>query len=230
MAAVKSLPRRSPQPTRSVRAPKKRKASKPALAKQKPTVRALAGAALLSALRKMAEPSGTARFQAGKALSVTAAKDPRRVYPHFDAIRELMRSDCKLVRWNAMQILSRLAAVDEDHKLDGMVDELLSMIRGESLISAANAIRALGCIALHRPDLHDRVIRGILEVESATYETPECRNVAIGGALNALKDLGAEVMRRDNVSSFVRRQCDNTRAAVARRAQSMIKERASRAR
>ncbi|MCC7292210.1 MAG: hypothetical protein IT449_09145 [Phycisphaerales bacterium] len=229
MAAVKSLLKRSPKPARNKSASKKNGPRKPAAGKQKPAVRALGGAALLSAVRRMSEPSGTARFQAGKALSVTAAKDPRRVYPHFDAIAELMQSDCKLVRWNAMQILTRLAAADEDHKLDAIVGELLAMIRGENLISAANAIRALGSIALHRPDLHDRIIRGILPVEVATYETPECRNVAIGGALNVLKDLGASAMQRDDVAAFVRRQCDNTRGAVARRAQGMMKEPGSRA-
>ncbi len=213
MAAVKSLPKRSVK-----RTPRKQK-----------TVRALSGAAMLSALRKMSEPSGTARFEAGKAISATAAKDPRRVYPHFDAIRALMQSDCKLVRWNAMQILTRLAAADEDHKLDAIVDDLLAMIRGENLINAANAIRGLGSIALHRPDLHDRIIRGMLAVEGATYETPECRNVAIGGALTALKELGAEALDRKDVAAFVRRQCDNTRKAVARRAQGMASARGSRA-
>lgn len=214
MAAVKTLPKRS---------------VKRALRKQK-TVRALSGAAVLSALRRMSEPSGTARFEAGKALSATAAKDSHRVYPHFDAIRALMQSDCKIVRWNAMQILTRLAAVDDEHKVDAIVDDLLAMIRGTNLISAANAIRGLGSIALHRPDLHDRIIRGVLTVEGATYETPECRNVAIGGALTALKELGAEALGRKDVAAFVRRQCDNTRKAVARRAQGMARACGSRSR
>jgi hypothetical protein len=57
-----------------------------------------------------------------------------------------------------------------------------------------------------------------LGVERAEYETPECRNVAIGHALEALKGLWGEVRGDEEVRGFVERQVGNTRAAVARRA------------
>ncbi len=68
----------------------------------------LALARVPAAVTTMAAPSGPARFAAGKALSVTAAKDPARVYPHFDALAALLASDSKIVRWNALQIIASL--------------------------------------------------------------------------------------------------------------------------
>jgi hypothetical protein len=180
-----------------------------------------------AAVQTMAAPSGTARFAAGKALSVTAEKDPSRVYPHFAALAALLESDSKIVRWNALQIVALLAPADTDHRLDALLDKYLAFIRGSNMVSAANAIRGAGQIARCRPDLLDRIIPAILEVERAIYETSECRNVAIGQALDALRELGPSVCRRPAVAGFVRRQRTNTRAAVARCAARMTADLAS---
>ncbi len=200
----------TPPIARRVRAQKK---SRP-----RQSARMLSRARVAAAVRTMAAPSGTARFAAGKALFVTAEKDPGRVYPHFDAIAALLESDSKIVRWNSIQVLAALAPVDNDHKLEAVLDAYLAFIRGSNMVSAANAIRGAGKIALSRPDLLDRILPPILGVEGATYETPECRNVATGHALDALKELWPSVRRRPEVAEFVRRQRSNTRAAVARRA------------
>jgi len=187
----------------------------------KRAVRMLSPAQVCTAVKTMAAPSGTARFAAGKALTVTAEKDPGRVYLHFDVIAALLESASKIVRWNALQIVGSLASVDTERKLDARLDTYLGFIRGNNLISAANAIQGAGRIARCRPDLLDRIIPAILDVEQATYETAECRNVAIGHALDVLHELGPSVCRRADVAGFIRRQRTNTRAAVARSAERM---------
>ena len=189
--------------------------------RKKPPVRMLPASQVPGAVRTMAAPSGTARFEAGKALSVTAEKDPSRIYPHFDAIAALLQSDCKIVRWNAMAILAALAPVDRDGKLESLLDTYLAFIGGHNLISAANTIRAAGKIGLARPHLLDRIVPAVLAVEAAVYETPECRNVAIGHVLDTFSELGPGVCRRTEVAEFIRRQRTNTRDAVARRAERM---------
>ncbi len=189
--------------------------------KVKRAVRVLTPRQVAAAIEKMAGPSGTARFAAGKALAVTAAKHPARIYPQFDAIAAMLDSDSKIVCWNAMQIINSLAAVDQEHKIDATLDRYFAFIRGVTLISAGNAVRGLGQIARARPDLLDRVIPAVLGVEGATYETPECRNVVIGHALDALRELWPAVRQRPDVTTFVRRQRANTRAAVARRAEKL---------
>jgi len=191
------------------------------------STRMLTRAQVSTAVRTMAAPSGAARFAAGKALSVTAEKDPSRVYPHFAAIAALLDSSSKIIRWIAIQIVALLAPADTDHKLDALLDKYLAFIRGSNMVSAANAIRGAGQIARCRPDLLDRIIPAILEVERATYETPECRNVAIGQALDALSELGPSVCRRPEAAGFIRRQRANTRAAVARCAARMTADLAS---
>lgn len=184
----------------------------------KPQPRMLPNARVPAAVGTMAMPKGTARFQAGKILTVTAEKDPRRVYPYFDAVAKLLEGECKIVRWNAMQILARLACVDKQRKIDAILDKYLAFIRGDNLISAANAIGGTGRIGLARPDLLDRIIPAILGVEQAAYETDECRNVATGHVLDVLAALGPQVCSQPEVAAFIQRQRKNTRSSVARKA------------
>lgn len=201
-------------------AAKRPRAAKPRTTTSKrPTPRMLPAARIPAVVQTMAAPSGTARFAAGKALAATAAKDAARVYPHFEAIAALLHSDSKIVRWNAMQIIAALASADVDHKIDALLDEYLAFIAGDNLISAANAIGGAGHIVQARPDLLDRILPALLAVERATYETPECRNVACGHALTALEDFGPAVCARPEAAAFIRRQQSNTRPAVARRAE-----------
>lgn len=196
---------------------KRSKSSWPKAGKR-PAPRALPPARVAAAVATMSAPSGTARFGAGKVLCVTAAKDPVRVYPHFDAFAALLNSDSKVVRWNALQIIAALTPADSARKIDALLDTYLAFIAGGNLISAANAIGGAGRIAACRPDLLDRIIPALLATERATYETDECRNVALGHVLRVVADLGPAVCNRPDVAAFIRRQQANPRAPVARHA------------
>ena len=189
---------------------------------KKPVISCVAASRIGSVIASMSQPTGTARFAAGKSLVITAEKQPDRIYPHFGAIASLLHSECKIVRWNAMRILALLSAVDTQQKLTNILETYFAFIPGPNMITAANAIRALGIVAQNRPELLDRIIPAILQVENAAYDTSECRNVAIGHALDVLRELRPEVNRRPEVEGFIRRQQSNSRAAVARRAKAML--------
>ncbi len=203
--------------------PPRRKAGSKASTKRT-VVKALSCAQVRAAVERMSAPSGTARFAAGKALAVTAEKAPDRVYPYFGQIAALLESGSKVVCWNALQIVGSLAPADVDHRLDGILDGYLAFIRGNNLVSAANAIQGAGKIAQARPELLDQIIPAILGVRRATYKTPECRNVAIGQTLEVLRELGVCARRRADVAAFIRGQTTNSRAAVARLAKQMAAE------
>lgn len=191
------------------------------LAVKKKAVRALTPARIPAAIETMAESEGTARFEAGKALAATAAAHPGRVYPHLDRIAALLDSDSRIVRWNAMQTLARLAPVDAERKLDPVVGAFVRFIRGGNLITAANAIGGLAGIGKARPELLGSILPGILAVERARYETAECRRIAIGRALAAFAGLWPDRKYPAQVLRFIRRQRKSPRAAVARLARAM---------
>lgn len=173
-------------------------------------------------LKTMAQPSGTERYTAGSALVAKATADPNRVYTHFDDIAALLRSESNIIKWCAIRAIAALAGADVDDKTSFLLDEYLAFIRCSKLVTAANAIAGAGRIAEAQPKLRARILDSLLQVEQLDFGTPECRNVAIGHALDALARLPAEVLRRRAIAQFVKRQQVNPRPSVARRAERLI--------
>lgn len=88
---------------------------------------------------------------------------------------------------------------------------------------AATAIRGAAVIASAKPYLADRIARQILKVESVSYATPECRNVAIGHAIQALDQFFPAIKDKRLVQSFMARQMNNRRPATRSKASKFSK-------
>lgn len=170
--------------------------------------------------------SDTARVKFGaiKALRILSERSPELIYPHFDFFASLLQNKNSILRWNAMLILGNLAAVDEDLRTERMIDEYLAPISGPHLIDAANTMRGATAIAAAKPHLADRIAGRILKVERANYATPECRNVAIGHAINSLERLFPILARKRLVQLFVSRQIGNPRNATKKKAERFLRK------
>ena len=75
-----------------------------------------------------------------------------------------------------------------------------------------------------QPYLADKIARRILEVERATYATPECRNVAIGHAIASLDRLFPIIADKRAVQRFVSRQRNNTRPPTRKKAERFLRK------
>ena len=171
-----------------------------------------------------AEP---ARIKYGclKLLRVLSESRPDILYPEMDRLHRQLDSENKILKWGAIIMLGNLAAVDSDRKIDGFLDKYLQPISGHVMITAANVIRGAGKIAQAKPYLADRIALALLRVEKANYQTAECRNVAAGHAIESLESFFAQLQQPQPVVDFVRRQLDNPRNAVKKKAARFLKRR-----
>jgi hypothetical protein len=83
-------------------------------------------------------------------------------------------------------------------------------------------IKGAVVIAAAKPYLAERIAKQLLRVEKARYATPECRNVAIGHALEALRKLMTLLPDARGVRRFAARQVDNPRRATANKARKLV--------
>jgi hypothetical protein len=164
----------------------------------------------------------TVKFGSAKALWLLAAAEPRLLYPRFDFLVKQLDSANSIVRWNAARALACLAPVDAGNKLDGILDKYLSPIDGPEMIAAAMAIEGAATIALAKPRLAGRMVRAILRVREARYKTEECRNVAIGHAIQALGRFFELAGDRKAILGFVSQQLDNPRPATRKKAEAFL--------
>ena len=165
------------------------------------------------------------RFGASKALRIISESAPEVLYPHFDFFAALLDYDNQILQWNALLTLANLARVDSAGKIEALLDRYLRLISGPSMITAANAMRGAAIIGAAKPHLAKRIVSGIMRVERVDYATPECRNVALGHALQALEVLADLLPDRRGVRAFATRQLANPRPATRTKAHKFLKGR-----
>ena len=87
-----------------------------------------------------------------------------------------------------------------------------------------NAMKGAASIAQAKPYMADRIAAQILRVEKGAYDTAECRNVAIGHAIQSLDRFGSRISDRLKIQFFVARQLKNRRVATRGKAERFLKK------
>jgi hypothetical protein len=169
-------------------------------------------------------PAARVKYGCLKDLRRLSEEEPQLVYPDFEKFVRLLDHPNSIFRWNAAHILANLARVDRSRKIGPLLGKFLQPVGGPQMIAAANVMQAAAVIAAAQPRLADTLAAGILTVGRAKYETEECRNVAIGHAIQALDRFFASIPRQRAVVSFVRRQLDNPRPATRSKAEKFLKK------
>jgi hypothetical protein len=163
------------------------------------------------------------KYGCAKALRILSEQRPDLLYPHFDFFVRLLDHENKIMQWDAAFVLSQLARADDDEKFAAIVDRYFAPITGKVMITAANAIQGGARIAQAKPHLADRIAAEIIKVSTARYQTPECRNVAIGHAIVALGAIVPLLRDPTPVLQFVRKQIRNRRPATRKKTVKFLK-------
>jgi hypothetical protein len=159
-----------------------------------------------------------------KLLRIISERKPDILYPVTGRLFRLLDSENNIFKWGAIIIVGNLAAVDSERKIDRILDRYLQPISGHVMITAANVIGGAAKIARAKPHLADRIARSVLQVEAANYQTEECRNVASGHAIESFELFFDHLKKPQPVIEFVKRQLNNRRNAVKKKAARFLKK------
>ena len=186
--------------------------------------KALSNPLLLEALeRGLGSDQARVKYGCANALRFVSEEHPALLYSQFNFFRRMLDHRNKILQWEAVFVLSQLARVDTGDRFAKIFRKYFSPIRGPVMITAANVIQGGARIARAKPPLADRISTEIRKVGRASYQTPECRNVAIGHAILALQEIFPLLRHRQAVLQFVLRHLKNPRRATARKAERFLK-------
>ena len=152
-----------------------------------------------------------------KAIAISK-EDPSVLYPDFDFFIEFLNSENQIIKWTAIQIIGNLSKVDKKKKVDKLLPKIIGFLNCGKMITANNAILALSEIALNKPELKEKILKELIQVEHYDYDTPECRNVALGKVIVSLEKFKEEIKNQKYILEFLERQTNNTRVSVKNRA------------
>jgi hypothetical protein len=167
------------------------------------------------------------KFAYEKVLRFVSAKQPALIYPYFDFFGSLLDHENNFLKWGAIMTVANLTSADTEKKFEAIFQKYFAPIKGPVMITAANIIAGSAMIARSKPALAGEIVREILKVEKANFlikesPSPECRNVAIGHAIDAFDKLYDQIDNKAEVIGFVKRQLNNTRKQVVQRAEKFL--------
>lgn len=180
---------------------------------------------LAQAIAGLSEAQATIKYGCDKVLRYLAAHSPEVLYPHFDEFAANLDSEKTILKWGAIEILSRLATIDSEHKFEAVFDNYFAPIGGPVLITAANIIKASARIAKAQPKLANRIAKQLLSVEEAKYMTAECRQIALCQAVRSFDEIFDLLDDKSAVTEFVRRRLKSHRNSTRQAALKFFKQR-----
>ena len=175
------------------------------------------------------ETKGTLKYTSENILRAISETSPDLIYPFFAAFAELLDSENSFLKWGAIITISNLIKVDAVRQFDTILKRYFAPVQGPVLVTAANIVGNAWKIALARPDLSDMVVSQLLSVENAVYinkgsPSPECNNIIRGQAIESFNNFYDEIKDKDKVTAFVKRQRDNSRNAVKKKAEKFLRK------
>ena len=167
------------------------------------------------------------RYGCAKILRIISEENPEKLYSKMDFFIELLDSDKRILKWNALFIIANLTEVDVENRFDNIFDKYYDLLNAEYMVTVANVIGNSGKIAKVKPHLTQRITKELLSVENLTLKshlTQECKNILIGHAISSFDMYFEQIGNKDDVISFVRRQLNNTRNATRVKAEKFLKK------
>ena len=175
-----------------------------------------------SVLRELSNKAARVRFGCSKSLLVLSEKRPDLLYPKVEKIIGLLESENQVLKWNAIAMLGNLAALDQGRKIRAVLQRFYGFLSSGELITANNAIAALGKIGRAFPEERKSIVLHLLGIGKAVFDTDECRNIAIGKSILAIEMFLDPAEARKEVLDFVKSQTDNRRKATAEKAKAFL--------
>lgn len=179
-------------------------------------------------LKGISSPIAHVRYPCAKALTTLSNDKPEWLISHFDFFVDLLNSEKRILKWNAINTLANLSNVDVEDQVDAIFYQLFGLMNADYMVTVANVIGAAGKIGMAKPQLADRITNELFKVESLSLKshlTLECRNILLGHTIQALDHFYENIENRDDVISFVERQLENTRDSTRFKAENFLHKR-----
>jgi hypothetical protein len=164
------------------------------------------------------------KYGCAKNLLAVAKENPAEIYPELDFFVGLLDSENNIIKWTAIDIIGRLARADDAKKIDALLGRLFGLLNAGKMITAGHAIMALADIAIAKPEHQKKITDELLKVERYNYDTDECRNIAMGGVIQAIDLYFSELEDKGATIGFVQRQTQNSRNATRKKAEKFLRK------
>jgi len=162
------------------------------------------------------------KYGFAKELLRMGAQSPEKLYNYLDYWVNLLQSENQILKWTAIDILGYLSAVDKKNRVDAVIEDLIDFLHAGHLITCNHAIFALGLIAQNKPSHLARILGELLTIRDDKFDSEDCKDIATGKVLEALKKFPAGIMDNHEVMTFIKQAQDCSWSATKKKADKLL--------
>jgi hypothetical protein len=165
------------------------------------------------------------RYGCAKVLMDLSGEHPEKLYPHFDLFVGLLKSKYRILTWNAIIVIANLAKVDEDKKLDAVLNQYFSLLNDNYMVTVASIVAQSSKIALAEPYLIPHITNELPKIENIPtnpHLTEECKRVIAEKTIESFALFFDKIEDKQRIISFVERQRDSPRKTLKKKAEAFL--------
>ena len=167
----------------------------------------------------------TYRYNCVRLFFRALEKQPGLFYPCWERYAAMIASSNGFYRSTAAQAIAFFATADENRRLDAILDAYLRMLDDEKIMVARYFVQTIHLVAQARPDLHERVIACLLNVENTqhTQGRKSLLKADIIGAFDRLFE-GSSTQEQQDILAFVTKEQDNESPTTRKAAKAFLEK------
>jgi len=171
--------------------------------------------------KDLSSPNPKIKYSAQKAILELSYNDPKTLYKNFNFFVDLLDSTNNIFVWTGLLVLGNLSVVDKTHRIDSILDRIISKLNTGKMITAGNAIKSLIIIGKSRPDLANIIANEIIKVAGYKYDTQECKNILLGLIFASIFQIwgGLNTTNKNSFIKLAQKNTTNRRNATAKKAE-----------
>lgn len=164
------------------------------------------------------------KYGCAKVLIRITQENPLLLYPDFSLWCEMLEHANNILKWTAIDLIGYISAIDSENKINDIFPVLRTLLHGGQLITCNHAIFTFGLIGKNKPEYTRQVIDELLAIQNDTFDTDECKAIAMGKVLEVFKSYGPNLRNTPEVLAFVREATSSRRDSTRKKAESLLKK------
>jgi hypothetical protein len=168
----------------------------------------------------------TYRYNCVRVFFRALEKQPGLFYPYWERFAGMIGCPNGFYRSTAAQAIAFLAAADENRQLDSILDAYLDVLDDEKIMVARYFVQTIHLIPAARPDLREKVIACLLDVEN-TRHTESRKSLLKADIISAFDRLFGSLSAQEQkeVLIFVEKEQTSASPSTRKAAKEPLKKR-----
>jgi hypothetical protein len=151
-------------------------------------------------------------------------KQPGLFYQYWDEIAKLLHHQNSYHRDFGLEIIGNLTEVDQDDRFSDVENEYFGIVNDEKFMTGNCCVRNLRKIYQHKPELRDRIITLLLDIDERCNYTDKQKGVLKSDVLEIFDEIYDEVQDRERIEAFIRTESSSISPKTRRKAKELVEK------